>query len=159
MTAPRPTTPAEVKALLIEALQTLAALPDPERRFLRQKGTGWPETLREAQEVFSNAVDAGGRFEAMRAPRSAPAPAAIDRMWLVLPWLHGVDSDDAWIFVARARGWHWQWIGDRLGITDRGAKKRADRVATTILEKVQGGSSQIRELVAFSLSSSRDARH
>lgn len=131
-----PTTPTEVKALLIEALQTLAALPDPERRFLRQKGTGWPEALREAGEVFAAAVHAGG-YEAMEAPRIRPTPSAITRMWAVLPWLQWVRRDDVTLFVGQAAGWPWWRCGAPLRIGESAARMRAERAAETVLSQLQ----------------------
>lgn len=102
----------EVEAAINEAIRTLCALPD--RTPVYARVTWWPETLREAADVWANAVAQGG-YERMRPGPSRPSGDAIDRMLPVLDWLRNLDDRARAVIWARAFGVPWWKLASRFG--------------------------------------------
>ncbi len=105
-------TRAEVEATINEAIRTLCALPD--RNPVYARVTWWPDTLREAADVWANAVAEGG-YERMRAAPSRPSADAIDRMLPVLAWLKPLTDRERSVIWARAFGAPWWRIASKWG--------------------------------------------
>jgi hypothetical protein len=118
----------QIEAHLREAFRTLRSLPDREWRWLHSgQSSSWPETLREAAEVFANAVEQGGRFEAMKVPQLPPTPAQIDRMLPTLLWLRGAERHEKIAVAMRAMDLPWAQIGRTLGVSPYKAQRAYDR--------------------------------
>lgn len=119
---------------LHEAIRTLAALPDRERRYLNNRVTAWPEPLREIGEVFAVAVEAGGRHEDMRARRDPPSPEAIDRMLPCLMWLRWLDRRQRQVVTGRAHRIAWWKLGAKAGRSEQ-TMQRWHAEAISIVER------------------------
>lgn len=121
-------TPDEIEERLLEAIQTLAALPDRERKWLHARGAAWPEPLREAVDVMTQAFDrirAGkSAYEALPPPRVTPTADAITRMDDTLPWLQWLDHDERRILTLRAFDMMWIRIAWRFKTSVYFVKKR-----------------------------------
>lgn len=114
----------QIEAHLREAFQTLRALPDKEWSWLTSgQRSSWPDTLREAAQVFANAVEQGGRHEDMRVPRLPPTPVQIDRMLPTLLWLRGAERHEKIAVAMRAIDQPWSRISRTLGVSRYRAKR------------------------------------
>lgn len=82
---------------LVDALETLKAIPDPDRRFQRGIKTGWPEPhwaagltemeIAELWWVWNERVKIGEvAVEQVVAQRPRPTAREVSRMWVVLSW-------------------------------------------------------------------------
>ena len=124
-----------------EAIRTLAALPDRERRFIYAKQASWPETLRDPLEVWINAIEAvrkgtgGPAFEALRPGRPIPSGEEIDRMDEALDWLTWLDHRELRIVTLRAFDFSWVTIGDRCS---RVSRTTAERWHGAAVKKIHG---------------------
>lgn len=112
----------EVEERLHEAIKTLAALPDRELRFLRNRVVCWPEVFREPTEIWVQALERvalnQSPYEPMREPRHIPTKDAIDRMDEALMWLVLLDKRDLEIVTSRAFKRSWVKISWRYGRSD-----------------------------------------
>jgi hypothetical protein len=84
-------TPDIVEERLIDWADTLRRLPDREHAWLYGQKTYWPVTLREAQDVFSAAVENGGRHEDMSTPFMPADREAIARFWETTEWFFWIE--------------------------------------------------------------------
>jgi len=118
----------QIETQLREAFQTLRTLPDRDWSWLNSgKRSAWPDTLRQAAEVFANAVAQGGRHEDMPAPRIPPTPGQIDRMLPTLLWLRGAERNEKIAVAMRAMDLSWARIGRTLGVSRYKAQRYYDR--------------------------------
>ena len=113
----------ETEERLSEAIRTLAALPDRERKWVYAKLSSWPEVLREAVDVMSLALERlrDGKvsaYEALAEPRWQPSKEAIDRLDETLPWLTLLDERELKIVTLRAFRVSWLKISWRYGRSD-----------------------------------------
>ena len=116
-------TPGRVEQRVIEWADTLWRLTDREHGWIYGQKTFWPETLREIQDVFSNAVENDGKHEDMLPPRLPATSQAVDHfyetsewfLWLpdirdrrivtaVADWLRRPYARINWYFVQRVSG-------------------------------------------------------
>jgi hypothetical protein len=120
-----------LKAAIRQALRTLAAVPDPDNRFLGWR-SGWVVPYREAAE------EAYGYHNA-RIPRFVPSPKDIMRMWVVLDWLSWVRQEEGEDSMRRIFAWGYGaplWkIGQReeRGCSDETVRRRIDRTLAAII--------------------------
>lgn len=122
--APTPRfTKRQVEMRLREAILTLAALPDKERKWVYGQLTSWPETLREAIDVMAVALDrvANGKsaYEDTKVSRPVPSPDAIDRMDETLPWLTLLSERERKLVMAKAFDVSWVKLAAKYGRTER----------------------------------------
>lgn len=138
MTAP---TPDQIEERLHEAIQTLAALPDREMRWLNSRRVAWPETLREAVDVLTQAFErirqGKSAFEALPPPRVTPSAEAITRMDQTLPWLTWLDADERRIVTLRAFQMSFTRIGWRFRVSDETARRRHRQAIEKIARKLR----------------------
>lgn len=84
---------------ITEAYDVFRRLPDPERRFLKQKMASWPVFVRDAEEIAA--------MEKPRVTLTVPSAAAIDRAWEVLGWFathlrdHPIGAKVLWMQYGR----------------------------------------------------------
>lgn len=125
-----------LKAAIRQALRTLAAVPDPDNRFLGWR-SGWVVPYRQAAE------EAYGYHNA-RAPRFVPSPQDIMRMWVVLDWLAWVRQEEGEDSMRRIFAWGYGaplWkIGQReeRGCSDETVRRRIDRSLAAIIRHFGG---------------------
>ncbi len=116
----------QVEERLHEAICTLAALPDRERRWIYAPQAAWPEPLREAVDLMAIALERVAKgesaYEIMPSPKYTPTKEAIDRMDETLEWLSWLNGRDLGIVTLRALGVSWVKIGWRLNVSDNTAK-------------------------------------
>lgn len=116
-----------VEDRLQEAIRTLAALPDKERKWIYGQLTSWPETLREAIDMMAIALErvATGKsaYEDMRPSRPVPSAEAIDRMDKTLPWLVLLDERERKLVMARAFDVYWTKLAAKYGKSEYHVKK------------------------------------
>lgn len=126
----------QVEDRLHEAISTLAALPDRERRYIYAKQSHWPETLPEAIDVMAKALervrDGKSAFELPRAPRPTPTKEAIGRMDEALDWLAWLDRRALGVMMARALGAGWHSIAGRFRVSDRTVQRWHDAAVDTV---------------------------
>jgi len=122
--------PIDVAERLNEAIRTLAALPDGERRWLRARMTQWPALAPASEELFALLVARGGEPEPVRARPPAPSPEAIDRMLPTLAWLSWLDRRQRQVILARAHRVSWWKLSARFGVSERSVQRwHAEAVA------------------------------
>lgn len=137
---------AELRDRLYEAIVTLAALPDRERRFIYHKMAFWPDVIQERLDamgrIFDRLADFGEinrrlkpgeqatdtvvDYGEISPNRERPSGAAIDRMDEALPWLTWLDKTEFNIVVMRAKEMSWRRIAHRYGKTDTTVKRWHD---------------------------------
>mgnify|MGYP001549354359 CR=1 FL=1 len=131
----------ETDERLCEAIRTLAALPDRERKWVYAKLSSWPEVLREAVDVMGLALERlrDGKisaYEALTEPRWLPTKEMIDRLDETLPWLTLLDERELKIVTLRAFRVSWLKISWRYGRSDttvqRWHREAIERVRKTI---------------------------
>lgn len=109
-----------IRDQLFTAIRTLVAIPDRETGWLAVR-SAWPDTLREEAEEWAKAVEAGGRYEAMRLERVRPSPSEIDAMIPCLLWMVWLDERERAIMWMRAFSVPWWKIAGRFEIRERTA--------------------------------------
>ena len=130
---PNPSALTTMAAQLNEAVRTLAALPDPDARFLAGMRGHWPAVLDTPAERWAAAmapiiVEVGRHagtdlttaqgFAALEARRERPTPAAVDRMIPTLLWLRWLQPRQRRLIWWRALDWPWWRIASRLRSRD-----------------------------------------
>ena len=137
----KPATIAALEERLHEAIRTLRALPDRERKWIHAAGARWPDTLREVADVLALALErvqqGKSAFESMRGPRYTPSKEAIDRMDEALDWLRVLDKDQLRILTLRAFGMSWERIGWRFRKSDRTMQRWYRDALETVLLAVR----------------------
>lgn len=136
---PMEITVSQVEDRLHEAICTLAALPDRERKFIFAKQSSWPPTPRQAIDIMALALErvreGKSGFELPPPPRFTPTKEAIDRMDETLDWLTWLSGHELAIITLRAFDVSWVTIGDRIG---RMSRHTAQRRHADIVRKVHG---------------------
>jgi Domain of unknown function (DUF6362) len=134
--APAPPPPPRdlVARRLAEAIRTLAALPDRERRWLQGMASSWPAPLRDFWGEFGHAVMHGAPAPPRLRP-PPPSPGAIDRMLPALTRLMAVDERPRKIIWMRAFGVSWWKIGDRFGRSERTVQRWHDDAIAAIARR------------------------
>lgn len=128
----------DIQVRLYEAIRTLHALPDRERKWIYGRMCNWPDTLREAVHIYAAALERLANkktpFEDMREPPYVPTKEAIDRLDETLRWLTWLDKRELELITARAFKRAWLKIAWKYG--------RSDTTVQTwhrqALEKVRG---------------------
>jgi len=136
MTDPQHLDPVEVADRLHEAIRTLSALPDRERKFLRARLTQWPSLAPTASELFAMLVARGGDSEPVRVRPAAPSPEAIDRMLPTLSWLAWLDRSARQVVLARAHRISWWKLAARFGVSERSVQRWHAEAMTRIAHKL-----------------------
>jgi hypothetical protein len=119
---------AAVRDLLRRAVLTLAALPDPDGRFLAARTTWWPEVVRDVHEAYGYAPPRVRRF--------APTPHDVSVCLEVLGFLawhrraHG--DNQVRLFLAWALGTPKWLLGQRIGRSEDTVMRRIDELAIAI---------------------------
>lgn len=128
-----------VRAHLVEAFHTLRRLPLPANGRPAGLSSAWPEVVRQIGAYGGAVTKARNRPGDSRPghSRSAPPPAAIDRMDLVLGWLLHVTRDrDRLALSGLVMGLHLRAIGRAAGCSHETARvwsRRAlDEIATEL---------------------------
>lgn len=116
-------TAAEVADRLHEAIRTLSALPDQERKWLRARLTQWPALAPASEELFALMVMRGADSEPVRVRPPAPSPEAIDRMLPTLAWLAWIDRQQRQVVLARAHRISWWKLAARFGVSERSVQR------------------------------------
>jgi hypothetical protein len=101
--------------LIRRAILTLAAIPDPDRRFQQSPQSCMPQPVHDAIEAYG--------YRSARARRFHPTPADLDRYLIVLPWLGWLGRQrggerDVQILIARAHGCPWWKLSERFNRGD-----------------------------------------
>ena len=105
--------PVEVMHRLEEAMRARARMPDEYRPHGHR--SSWPDTLREAADVYARAL-AQGQWDRMSARNGYPDAETIDRMDEALGWLWWIEDGRVRTVVsARAVGARWTWIARDMG--------------------------------------------
>lgn len=135
-----PSTLLEVEERLHEAIRTLAALPDRERRFIYARQTSWPETLREAIDVIALALEriqqGKPAYVPLREPRYVPTKEAIDRMDEALDWLAWLDERGLNLVTLRAFRTPWIKIAWRYGRSDTTVQRWYKEALESVLQRL-----------------------
>lgn len=107
-------TPPLLEQIMNEAAATLRRLPAHRPAGLR---SSWPQPLRDAAELADCAEPPRLRLR--------PAPDAIDRLDMVLGWMHWLGDGQARLLWARALGVPWRRICLEFGFGGRTSAWRA----------------------------------
>lgn len=113
----------EIQERLYEAINTLAMLPDRERRYIYHKLSSWPDTLKEKVDVMALALERLAKgdikpYDDLEEDRPVPSPEAITRMDEALPWLTWLSDREFLIVTLRAKEVSWGRIAARFGRSD-----------------------------------------
>lgn len=127
-----------IRDQLFTAIRTLVAIPDREKGWLQVR-SAWPATLREEAEVFANAVETGGRYEAMRLERVRPSPSDIDAMIPCLLWMVWLTEKERHLIWMRAFSVPWWKIAAKYNITEVTAHRWMRRATEEIARKLAKG--------------------
>ena len=138
----------EIEGFLIEAIVTLDAMPDRERRWFRSDRAHWPDTLRETADLYSAALDrvkAGRSGYELPAVREVPTREALGRLDHYLDLLATLPKADQRLIMLRAHGMSWERIGWRVHISAyqvqrryKAALRHCDRAGRARTPKTRG---------------------
>lgn len=103
----------EVETRLLRAVKTINAIPDKERRFFIQ-GNGMPEYVQEYVHAYAADEVKGPRFE--------PTPSDVDDCLTALSWMQHLEKRYRKVIKARAYGFSYAQIGEKIGRSKQTAK-------------------------------------
>lgn len=119
----------QVEDALHRAILTLDAVMDPDRRYVRNRTTRWPEVKSEMQEAYG--------WEPVRRTRYEPTRRDIDCFLDILDWIKLADAKQHYALLRqRAYGASWRRIADRRGRSDQYWRRRYRDVVGAITEAV-----------------------
>ncbi len=113
----------EVEAAVKEAADTLRRLPGERPGGFK---SCMPEPLRDAADVWANAVEAG-RFDDLKINPGPPSRASISRLDIVLTWMVLLGDDEVKVIWARAVGMGFPAMARRFGCSRHAAWQRHSR--------------------------------
>lgn len=133
-------TVAEVRDLLRRAVLTLAAVPDPDGRFLAGRTTWWPEVVRDVREAYG--------YSPPRVRRFAPTPHDVQVYLDVLSWLAWYarerDGERARLVIAWAMDVPMWRMAVQFRKTERTLNRWLNEVAEAIVSRF---SSEVRKIL------------
>src|SRR3990167_6073221 len=118
-----------MREIIRRAVMTLAALRDPDRRFM-----GWSRlpvhVVHDIQEAYGYSSASVRGF--------SPSPQEVDQMEIVLPWLAWLRQSEGDLACRRILGWAmgaalWR-LGQREKCSDRTVTNRIDRSIAAIIK-------------------------
>jgi len=122
---------AMVKARLREAAATLKRMKLERWDYPSQRLAWWPEVVRQASDAYG--------YQETHVARSAPAPAAIDRMEEALKWLLWLENGHQKLVWGRAERLTWRQLEVADGRSRETLRKAHDMALAVIVGRLAEG--------------------